>query len=397
VSSAELKHNELANKKLALFLPNLDGGGAERSMLNLAEGMVTRGYNVELVLAQADGSYLKSVSASLPIVDLGRGKLVNRFKTVRRLPALVRYLRKEKPAVMLSALTEANVVALLARLLARCPNRVVVNEQNTLSQKVSKDAIGMQRWYGFFARLTYRYADCVIGVSKGVVDDLTQNVGISDKNTRVIFNPGITPKVRENAAQAVDHPWFEENQPPVILSVGRLHIQKDYGTLLRAFKLIREKQAARLIILGDGDEREMLEAQIRELGISDDVSLPGFVDNPHAYMSNAAVYVLSSRWEGLPTVLVEALYCGATLVATDCPSGPKEILQNGTLGCLVQMQNPESIADGIQQALDGTAPTVKPDSWRLYDLDTIIEQYIDLLFSDQLTDDRQIKDIRIKT
>ena len=382
MSGTELEINENANKKLAIFLPNLDGGGAERTMLNLAEGMDKRGYNVDLVLAQADGSYTKSVSSSLGIVDLGHGKVAKRFKTVRRLPALVRYLRKEKPEVMLSALTEANVVALFARFLARYPKRVIVNEQNTLSQTSSIDTKGLQGLYPFFARLTYRYADFVIGVSQGVVDDLTQNIGISDKNTLVIFNPGITPKVRENAKQPLDHPWFGENQPPVILSVGRLHTQKDYGTLLQAFKLVREKQAARLIILGDGEERQALEKQIQALGIGDDVSLPGFVDNPHAYMSNAAVYVLSSRWEGLPTVLVEAVYCGPALVATDCPSGPKEILQNGKLGCLVQMQNPESIASGIQQALDGTAPRVKPDSWRLYDLDTIIEQYIKLLFND---------------
>ena len=383
MSNSELTHNKHTGKKLAIFLPNLDGGGAERTMLNLAEGMATRGYNVDLVLAQMDGSYLESVSASLRIVDLGDGRLAKRFKTVRRLPALVRYLRKEKPEVLLSALTEANVVALCARFLARYPDRVVVNEQNTLSQKIDNESRGIQKWYPFLARLTYRYADRVVGVSQGVVDDLIQNIGISDTNSMVIFNPGITPKVRENAQAPVDHPWFGAGQPPVILSVGRLHMQKDYGTLLQAFKLVRERQAARLLILGDGEERQALEQQIKDLGIENDVSLPGFVRNPHAYMANAAVYVLSSRWEGLPTVLVEALYCGATLVATDCPSGPKEILQDGKLGCLVQMQNPESLAGGIQRALDGTAPKATADSWRVYDLDTIIEKYIDLLFNNQ--------------
>lgn len=379
----ESKTEKYANGKLAIFLPNLDGGGAERTMLNLAEGMAARGYNVDLVLAQADGSYAKSVSTSLRVVDLGRGSLARRFKTVRRLPALVRYLRKEKPEVLLSALTEANVVALCARFIARYPDRVVVNEQNTLSQKVGKESRGIQKWYPLLARLTYRYADRVIGVSQGVVDDLIENIGLSESNSIVIYNPGITPKVRENAQASIDHPWFGANQPPVILSVGRLHMQKDYGTLLRAFKLVREKQAARLLILGDGEERPVLEKQIQDLGIAEDVDLPGFVDNPHVYMANAAVYVLSSRWEGLPTVLVEALYCGATLVATDCPSGPKEILQNGQLGCLVQMQNPGSLADGIQRALDGTAPRAKADSWRVYDLDTIIDKYIDLLFNNQ--------------
>ncbi len=383
MTNSELTYNKHAGKKLAIFLPNLDGGGAERTMLNLAEGMASRGYTIDLVLAQADGSYLESVSSSLRIVDLGEGRLAKRFKTVRRLPALVRYLRKEKPEVLLSALTEANVVALCARFIARCPDRVVVNEQNTLSQKIDNETKGIQKWYPFLARLTYRYADRVVGVSQGVVDDLVQNIGISDTNSIVIYNPGITPKVRENAQAPVEHPWFGAGQPPVILSVGRLHMQKDYGTLLQAFKLVREKQAARLLILGDGEERQALEQQIKNLGIGNDVSLPGFVSNPHAYMANAAVYVLSSRWEGLPTVLVEALYCGATLVATDCPSGPKEILQDGKLGCLVEMQNPRSLADGIQRALDGTAPKATADSWRVYDLDIIIDKYIDLLFNNE--------------
>lgn len=370
-----------SSRKLAIFLPNLDGGGAERTMLNLAEGLSTRGYKVDLVLAQADGSYFKGVSPSLRLVDLGQGRLAKKFKTVRRLPALVRYLRKEKPDVLLSALTEANVVALCARFIARCPERVVVNEQNTLSQKVGEESTGMQKWYPLLARLTYRYADHVIGVSQGVVDDLIENIGIKDANSIVIYNPGITPKVRENAKATLDHTWFKVGQPPVILSVGRLHMQKDFGTLLQAFKLVREKQDARLLILGDGDERQSLENQIQALGLEDDVSLPGFVDNPHAYMANAAVYALSSRWEGLPTVLVEALYCGATLVATDCPSGPKEILQNGRFGCLVKMQDPESLASGILKALDGTAPRANPDSWRVYDLDIIIEKYINLLYN----------------
>ncbi len=381
MSNLTKQSDERTNKKLAIFLPNLDGGGAERTMLNLAEGMVERGYNLDLVLAQADGSYLKGVSSAVNIIDLGQGKCVKRFKTIRRLPALVRYLRREKPDVMLAALTEANVVALCARLIARHPARVVVNEQNTLSQKVGKHSTGMERLYPFFARLTYRFADNVIGVSQGVVDDLVKTIGISAANSLVLFNPGITPQVKINASQPVDHPWFDSDQPPVIVSVGRLHVQKDYGTLLQAFKILRQARQARLIILGDGDERQSLETQIQDLGIESDVSLPGFVDNPHAYMANAAVYVLSSRWEGLPTVLVEALYCGPSLVATNCPSGPNEILKGGELGCLVPMQNPGALAKGIEQALDGNCPKADADSWRAYDLDTIIKRYIDLLFN----------------
>lgn len=370
------------SRRLAIFLPNLAGGGAERTMLNLAKGFALRGYEVDLVLAQAEGPYLDDVPESIQLVDLGEGRILNKFKTIRRLPALVRYLRHEKPSVMLAALVEANVVAVCARAIARQPSRVIINEQNTLSQK-TRAPRGMQRWYPLFAKLTYHMADCVVGVSQGVVDDLVNNVGISEAKTAVIYNPGITQQVRDNAEAPLDHPWFNPGQPPVIVSVGRLHVQKDYGTLLQAFHIVRQKRAARLLILGDGGERQSLERIIQELEIGDDVSLPGFVENPHAFMARSAVYVLSSRWEGLPTVLVEALYCGVPLVATDCPSGPDEILEGGKYGCLVPMQDPEALARGIKSALDGTSPRADADSWRRFELESIVDQYVDLLFADQ--------------
>ncbi|MBX2870317.1 MAG: glycosyltransferase, partial [Acidiferrobacterales bacterium] len=370
----------ISDKKVALFLPNLDGGGAERTMLSLAKGIAERGYDVDLVLAQAEGPYLKMVPDTVRLVDLGEGVLAKRLKTIKRLPALFRYLRREKPGVLLSALTEANVVALCAKTLARCPERVIVVEQNTLSQKVTKHSTGLLKWYPAFARFTYGRAYRVVGVSEGVVADLVDNIGISGKNTMVINNPGITPQTRENASQPLEHPWFQPGEPPVILSVGRLHVQKDYETLLRAFHQVRKQREARLLILGDGELRDSLENLCSSLGISDDVGLPGFVDNPQAFMAHAAVYALSSRWEGLPTVLVEALYCGPPLVATDCPSGPREILQGGKLGCLVPVQDPDALAEGIISALDGQTPVAPKDSWRTYDLETIVSQYVSLLF-----------------
>jgi len=368
-------------QRLAIFLPNLEGGGAERTMLNLAKGLSARGYVVDLVLAQADGPYITDVPESINLVDLGRGKLATRFKTIRRLPALVRYLRRERPDVMLAALVEANVVAVLARLMSRCPVRVVVNEQNNLSTKTQSDHSRLQRWYPQIAKHIYPLADCVVGVSQGVVDDLVKNVGIPANKTAVIFNPGITDQVRQQAKERPGHPWFSPGEPPVILSVGRLNVQKDYGTLLQAFKLVRQDHDARLLILGDGQERKALEAMVKDLSLEEHVSLPGFVNNPHAYMANAAVYALSSRWEGLPTVLVEALYCGAPLVATDCPSGPFEILEGGKYGLLVPVQNPAALAAAIGSALDGTSPRAPSDCWQRYELKSVLDKYVALLFN----------------
>lgn len=372
----------MKKQKLTIFLPNLDGGGAERTMLNLAKGISERGYPVDLVLAQANGPYINDIPDHVNIVDLGNGNIHSRGKTIRRLPALIRYLRSEKPDVMLSALVEANVVGLVAKFFARVSTRVVVNEQNNLSTMTNNASSRSERWYPVIAQFVYRSADYVVGVSQGVVEDLIHNIGISEKKARVVFNPGITKELRLKAAQSLDHPWFEANQPPVILSVGRLNVQKDYGTLIDAFYEVSKKRTARLLILGDGEERSMLEEKIKHYGLADKVSLPGFVDNPYAYMSKADVYVLSSRWEGLPTVLVEALYCGPTIVSTDCPSGPVEILENGQQGTLIPMQDVSSMASAIELAIDGKSPKADPESWRRFELEGIVDNYINLLFSE---------------
>lgn len=373
--------NDDPPSRLAVFLPDLSGGGAERVMLNLAGGIAERGYRVDLVLAQADGAYLDDVPNSVRLVDLGQGRVGTRLKTARRLPALVRYLRRERPDTLLAALVEANVVAVVARMLARAPKRLVVCVQNTQSQKSGRSEFeGLQRWHPIASRTAYHWSDMVVGVSQGVIDDLVENIGVPIDRTAVIYNPVITDQLRANAKARPDHPWFEPGEPPVIVSVGRLDEQKDYGTLLHAFKQVRSTRPARLLILGEGGERRSLEALISELGLSDDVSMPGFVRNPHAFMASAAVYVLSSRWEGLPTVLIEAMYCGVPLVATDCPSGPREILMDGELGCLVPMRNPTELAANMARALDGAIPRASRDGWRRFELQTVVDRYIEVLF-----------------
>ena len=168
----------------------------------------------------------------------------------------------------------------------------------------------------------YPWADYIIGNSQGVADDLSQVTGLPRQRIKILYNPVVTPEVREKALALLDHPWFEPGQPPVVLAVGRLTKQKDFPSLIRAFAQVLPKRPARLLILGEGVDRPMLEELVEQLGLQDHVSIPGFVENPYAYMSRASLYVLSSRWEGLPTVLIEALYCGLPIVATDCPSGP---------------------------------------------------------------------------
>jgi glycosyltransferase involved in cell wall biosynthesis len=370
-----------SQKRLTIFLPALYGGGAERTMLNLAHGIADRGYLVDLVLAQAEGPYLAEIPESVRLVDLGKGSIVNRNRTLMRLPSLIRYLRVERPDALLSALSRANLVAICASRIAGKPNRVVVNQQNTVSKDAPNFPDRLGRQAPRLAKYIYRWADYVVGVSQGVVDDLVQSVGVPRHLVKVIFNPGITPELRKKAQERLDHPWFQPGEPPVIVAVGRLSMQKDFPNLIKAFAQLHQTRPVRLLILGEGVQRETLEELAAQLGVEQDFALPGFIDNPYPYIVNASVFVLSSQWEGLPTVLVEALYCGPPIVATDCPSGPREILQNGEFGRLVPVGDSETLAEAIGDALDGKISRPPIESWQPYDLETVVDQYVDLLLN----------------
>jgi glycosyltransferase involved in cell wall biosynthesis len=361
--------------KLAIFLPSLSGGGAERAMLNLAHGLAKCGCAVDLVLAQVKGPYVSEVQDSVRIVDLKAARVLT------SLPALARYLRRERPTALLSALDYANVVALWARRLAGTPRRVVVNEQNTISRSARNSARRRQRMVPHLVKHFYPWADYVIGNSQGVAADLSQVTGLPDERIKILYNPVVTPELRAKVRAPLNHPWFEAGQPPVILAVGRLTKQKDFPTLIRALAQVRRTRPARLLILGEGPDRPELEALIRQLGLIDDIAMPGFVENPYAYMSRASLYVLSSRWEGLPTVLIEALYCGPRIIATDCPSGPREILADGRYGSLVPVGDVTALAQAIEAGLAGKTPHPTEESWQPYSLEAVVDQYLGLLLN----------------
>ena len=359
--------------RLGFFLPSLAGGGAERAMLNLAHGFAGRGCSVDLVLARAQGPYLDDVGEMVRVVDLKASRVLTSVLS------LARYLRRERPAALISALDYANVAALWARRLAGVACPVLVNEQNTLSRSARHSARRRQRLVPYLAKCFYPWADHVVGNSQGVADDLSQVTGRPREQIRVLYNPVITPEVRAKAQAPLDHPWLEAGQPPVVLAVGRLTRQKDFPSLIAAFAQVRRTRLARLVILGEGPDRPALEAKVRHLGLNEDVALPGFVGNPYAYMSRASLYVLCSHWEGLPTVLIEALYCGAPVVATDCPSGPREILAEGRYGLLVPVGDVTALAVAMAAGLSGTVPKPPQESWRTYCLETVVDQYANLL------------------
>ena len=361
-------------QRLAIFIPSMRLGGAERSMLKLAQGMIARNYSVDLVLAQKEGPYLDEVPDGVRLIDLRSSRIIS------SLPALIRYLRKEKPMTLLSVMNYANIIALWARSIAGVDTRIVVSERNTLSQESKNSASWRGRVMPFFVKQFYPRANGIVAVSHGVAEDLQSILKNFKLPITVIYNPIITPEFKKKVEESLDHPWFKKNQPPVILALGRLKPQKDYPTLIQAFSALRKNKKARLLILGEGSERAKLEKMIEQLGLKEDISLPGLIKNPYPYLRRASLFVLSSRWEGLPGVLIEALYCGSPIIATDCPSGPQEILQNGKYGQLVPVGDVNSLAQEMEKSLNGKKYSGNNDSCQPFDQEVVVQQYIDLLF-----------------
>ena len=365
-------------KKIALFVPSLRGGGAERVTLNLARGFIDLGYEVDMVLASAEGPLLPYLPTEAKLIDFGC------HRVSRSMPGLIAYLRRERPDVMLCVMEHTSIVALWAAKLAAVNTRIVVTVHNTLSRASKHAPLLRGRIMPFFVRAFYPWAYCTVVVSEAAKKDLLHSGGLNPERVKVILNPVVTPDLFQAAEKAVEHPWFSEGQPPVILAVGRLTEQKDFTTLLKAFARVRDKCKCRLIIAGEGEERSALEKTITDLGIADDVDLHGYVDNPYAYMAHASVFVLSSAWEGLPTVLIEAMAIGLPVVSTDCPSGPKEILHNGKYGILVPVGDIDAIAQGVIHYLQN--PPMKnntSDAWSAYELEAVTQQYLDVFFEDK--------------
>jgi len=377
ISSSPVQMSQLQDLQVppdvAIFLRGLYGGGAEKVMLNLAYGFVERGLNVDLVLARAVGPYLEQVSPKVRVVDLKAQSAAS------SLPKLTHYLRQVRPTTMLVALHYPCEIAVLAKRLAGVSTRVIVSEHNTLSQ----EAVGIPqmsvRLTPLAARLFYPWADGIVAVSQGVADDLGQITRLSSNRIQVIYNPIVLPELFTLAQEPVEHPWFKPSEPPVILGVGRLHPQKDFPTLIRAFAEVRKVQQARLMILGDGPERQALTTLVSELGLTEDVAFPGFVQNPYAYMAKAAVFVLSSAWEGLGNVLVEAMAIGTPVVSTNCESGPGEILADGKYGALVPVGDSAAIAQAIVSILAGNTQKLDPGWLDQFTLEVCAQKYLALL------------------
>ncbi len=335
--------SQLESHLITIFIPSVHGGGAERAMLVFASELIRRGYRVDLVTAIFEGALKDVIPAGIRVIDLNARQLSRGFFK------LVRYLRSNQPRVLYSTITNANVLAALASRVAGVDTKVIVRQSNV---PISEPKLDLKRRLTFrILPLAYRWTDGIIAVSKGVAAELLEIDARLEPRMRIINTPVVSEHMLQQAKEPNEHPWFHEGQPPVILAAGRLVTHKGFLTLLEAFQRVRSSRAARLLIIGEGRDRSVFEDKVRALQLEDDVSFPGFQTNPFAFISRAAVFVLSSEYEGLPNVLIQALALGTPVVSTDCKSGPRQILEDGRLGALVPVGDVAAMAQAIEQAL----------------------------------------------
>ncbi len=341
----------MKRKHIALLLPNLRGGGAQRVMITLANEFAKRNFQTDLVLVKQIGPFSKYVSSDVNVFDL------NATRALTSLPGLVQYLRQRSPCGLLSTLAGTNVVAALSHLISGSEATLALRETNPVSIASNRYSSLKGKVIHLFLFWAYRYADYVIGISKGMTNDIVDVFGLPSNKTVTIYNP-LDPTQRSHTNTNGED--IISGDTPTVLGMGRLVVEKDFSTLIRAFSRVRSERSSRLYILGEGENRRTLEKVAESCGVQSDVHMPGFAEDPFAYMKSADVFVLSSRWEGFGNVLVEAMACGTPVISTDCPTGPSEILENGKWGQLVPVGDEEAMAEAIRTTLDGAQDSIDP-------------------------------------
>jgi glycosyltransferase involved in cell wall biosynthesis len=360
-------------KPIAFFIPTLHGGGAEKVVINLLKGMTTKNLalDLDLVIANAEGPYLNQIPKGVRIIELNSGRVI------KALFPLSRYLQQYQPQALISHMSHANVIAVIAKKLARTKTKLILVEHNTLSADQSPLRRG--KLIPPLMKLLYPQVEAIVGVSQAVARDLEQELGLRKETVKTIYNPVVDDELLAKANSPLAHPWFGSDSIPVFLAVGRLTPQKDFMSLIRAFAIVRKKIVARLLILGEGESRPELEALVNQLNLVDDVALPGFVENPYAYMSRATAFILSSQWEGLGNVLIEAMACGCPVISTDCPSGPREILESGKYGFLVPVGDVEKLSLAMLNLLQTPVKqSLLLERAKYFSVERAVQQYLEL-------------------
>jgi glycosyltransferase involved in cell wall biosynthesis len=342
VSTPSREGNAARPVSVAIYMHDLRAGGVERQSLVIAEEFRRHGCVVTLVLHRLRGDLMDQVPPGLRIVDLRSSR------TLMDVPRLARFLRAEKPDILLSNVDLNNVAALLAKAISFSSSKVVICQHNPISTSFILESKWTYRFLGLSYRLLSPLVSRAVGVSRGVAMELEQIAGLPHERVLTINNPVVGPDFRARCEEPADHPWFEQGLS-VFVTAGRMVPQKDHETMIRALAIHRQRFDGRLIILGTGPLSDKLHALVAQLGLGRSVDFLGFRSNVLPYIRQAQAFVLSSRCEGFGNVIIEALGCGTPVISTRCEYGPAEILDEGRYGVLVETRNPAAMADAMDR------------------------------------------------
>ncbi|MBF2056473.1 MAG: glycosyltransferase [Cyanobacterium sp. T60_A2020_053] len=377
-------------QRISFLVRHLKSSGISLVIINLINSLIKYDFLIDLVILDiGESPYLSEISKDVRIIDLtmpiSGSNLRNPFQLII---SISNYLREQKPDILFANIWLYNVLVIFAKILGNRSTKIIIiehdhlliNLKNSSPSNIKKQPI-LNKALPFLVTYFYPFADNVIAVSRSLATELEQVFHFKKGQIKTIYNPIFNEKIREKSEELMDHPWFKEGEPPVILGVGRLAKEKDFATLIRSIALVRKSKDVRLMILGEGIERKNLENLVKELGLENQVLMPGFVINPYAYMSKASVFVLSSTREGLSNVLIEAMTCNIPIVSTNAKGGVLEVLANGKYGEIVPVGHYQAMANTIIRVLEleGNNKTFDLSWLQQFSIENITKEYIEII------------------
>lgn len=363
------------NKKLCFFLPNLGVGGLTKVSLTLLDELANRGYNIDLIMTSREQpeQLLALIPKGINLIKLSSSR------TITSLIPLARYLKDTQATVLMSGGPSSNCVALLAKVISRSNIKTIIAEHSIPSVDVKESGKYNAHVLPILMKKLYPHAYHIVAVSNAVAKDLSEFLNNSINNIKVIYNPVISPHLIEKSNEPVTHPWLIDKTTPVVVFVGRLVSLKNIPLIIESISLVNNSIDCKLLLLGEGPEEPLIEKHIEKLGLKDKISLIGYTANPYPYMKAADLLILASKWEGLPTVLIESMACGTPVVTTKNLDGAVEILNKWEFGLAVD-ENKKSLAQGVLDIISKKTNFLNiNNNATAFSIESSVKEYISLI------------------